>query len=250
MLGIGEALEAIDAAVTIGEAWTAAPRTPMSPAQPAPGKGRLIDEAEAKELMARAGLPVPPGRRVRTPDEAVEAAFRIGFPVALKAIGLAHKSEHGAVRLGIESVGTVGAAAEALRKMGDGLLVERMVDGAVAELLVGVTRDAVFGLVLTIGAGGILTELLRDSRVLLWPATGDEIRSALRQLRLFPLLDGYRGRPKADIDAAVSAIEGIGAFAAAARPAILELEVNPLIVCARGGGALVADVLMVREDER
>ena len=129
------------------------------------------DEAEAKALLAEAGLPVPPGRRAANADEAVAAAATLGFPVALKALGIAHKSEHGAVRLNLRDEAAVRDAAEALSALGSGLYVERMVTGGVAELIVGITRDPIFGPVMTIGSGGVLVELLKDSATLLLPST-------------------------------------------------------------------------------
>jgi len=120
-----------------------------------------------------------------------------------------------------------------------------MVEGAVAELIVGVTRDPLFGPVMTLGSGGVLVELLKDSATLLLPTTREEIEMALRGLKLFPLLDGYRGRPKADLHAAIDAIGGIAAFALDNADAIEELDINPLIVCADDQGAWIADALMV-----
>ena len=172
----------------------------------------------------------------------------LGFPVALKALGIAHKSEHGAVRLNLRDEAAVRDAANALSGLGTGLYVERMVAGGIAELIVGVTRDPIFGPVMTIGSGGVLVELLKDSATLLLPATRADIEAALRGLKLFPLLDGYRGRPKADIDAAIDAISGIAAFAVANAGAIEELDINPLIVCGEGQGAWIADALLVTSD--
>ena len=203
------------------------------------------DEAEAKALLAGAGLPVPPGRRASDASEAVAAAAALGFPVALKALGIAHKSEHGAVRLNLRDEAAVRDAANALAGLGSSLYVERMVAGGIAELIVGVTRDPIFGPVMTIGSGGVLVELLKDSATLLLPATRTDIEAALRGLKLFPLLDGYRGRTKGDVHAAIDAISGIAAFATANAGAIDELDINPLIVCGEGQGAWIADALLV-----
>ena len=168
-----------------------------------------------RHCCAKAGLPVPPGRRAGNAAEAVAAASALGFPVALKALGIAHKSEHGAVRLDLRDEAAVRDAAAALSGLGTGLYVERMVTGGVAELIVGVTSDPIFGPVMTIGSGGVLVELLKDSATLLLPATRADIEAALRGLKLFPLLDGFRGRPKADLDATIDAISGIADFAVA-----------------------------------
>ena len=281
ILGIAEAFDAAAAAAFVGQAWRAAAPSPLRggwsegpggvtstgtplprsqntsrlslatpPDRPAAGHTLLEgegtpDEAEAKQALRERGLPVPDGRRVRDVAEAVEAATALGFPVALKALGIAHKSEHGAVRLNLRDAMAVKGAATALLHLGTGLYVERMIEGGVAELIVGVTRDPLFGPVMTVGSGGVLVELLKDSATLLLPSTAGEIEAALRGLKLFPLLDGYRGRPKADVAAAVAAILGIAEFAAANAARLEELDINPLIVCAEGKGAFIADALMV-----
>ena len=137
------------------------------------------------------------------------------------------------------------AAAEQLVGLGSGLYVERMVEGGVAELIVGVTRDPLFGPVMTVGSGGVLVELLKDSATLLLPAEPRRVEAALRGLKLFPLLDGFRGRPKADLAAAIDAVLKISGFALANAETLAELDINPLIVCAEGKGAWVADALLV-----
>jgi acyl-CoA synthetase (NDP forming) len=275
-MGIAEAMDAAEAAAFIGEHWKhpssppvggrggpakpgrrggacdALPNFPLSDALRAPplplvgGEDeRQPSEAGAKSLLAGCGLPVPPGRKVPSPEDAVDAAKELGFPVALKALGVAHKSEHGAVRLNLASADAVKGAARDLLPLGTGLYVEKMVTGGLAELIVGITHDPLFGPVMTVGSGGVLVELLQDSATLLLPVGRDEIEAALRGLKLFPLLDGYRGRLKADLSAAVDAILGIASFALENADAIEELDINPLIVCRQGEGAWIADALLV-----
>ena len=209
-----------------------------------------LSEADAKAMLAAAGLPVPAGIRAATVEEAIAAAKTLGFPVALKALGVAHKSEAGAVVLNLLDAAAVEVAASRLIGLGTGLYVERMVQGGIAELIVGVTQDPLFGPVMTLGTGGVLVELLKDSATLLLPASRDEIEAALRGLRLFPLLDGFRGRPKADLGAAIAAIEGVADFVQAHAAVIGELDINPLIVCAVGEGAWVADALLVTREKK
>ena len=208
------------------------------------------DEAAAKAMLAAAGLPVPPGRRAANVLEAVAAASALGYPVALKAMGVAHKSEAGAVKLNLRDASSVAEVAAALLPLGTGLYVERMVQGGVAELIVGITRDPLFGPVMTLGSGGVMVELLKDSATLLLPSSPADIEAALRGLKLFPLLDGFRGRPKSDLAAAVAAIAKIADFALANAATLDELDVNPLIVCAEGQGAWVADALLVLESAK
>ncbi|MEP6282988.1 MAG: acetate--CoA ligase family protein [Nitratireductor sp.] len=250
LCGMAEALDAAEAAAAIGGAWKRPLPPPVAQAPPArlcpPGPfGGMADEAAAKSLLAEAGLAIPSGRVVESAEDASFAATGIGFPVALKALGIAHKSERDAVRLGLTDGAAVHDAATALLALSDRLYVERMVDGGIAELIVGVTRDPLFGPVMTVGSGGVLVELLRDTETLLLPPTRAEIEAALRRLELFPLLDGYRGRPRADLEAAIDIIAGVADFAGAHADTLDELDINPLIVCAEGQGAWIADALIV-----
>jgi acyl-CoA synthetase (NDP forming) len=246
--GIAEAIDATEAAAAIGMAWAlpetaavaGAGRNSAQPLAPV-----VLDEAQAKAKLRAAGLSVPEGRRAANPDEAVAAATALGFPVAVKALGLTHKSDLGAVRLGLGDAVSVREAACEMAGIGTGLHVERMVAGGVAELIVGVVSDPVFGPVMALGSGGVLVELLQDSATLLLPASRDTVEVALRGLRLFPLLDGFRGRPRADLGAAVDAVLKIAAFVLDHPGGIKELEVNPLIVRREGEGAFVADVLLL-----
>ncbi|HVW55995.1 MAG TPA: acetate--CoA ligase family protein [Rhizobiaceae bacterium] len=275
--GIVEALDAAEAAAFVGGAWMhafpsplrrgsigaadrgrvaggvpnrTAPNFDVTPSArfsgTSPSRGEeTLDEATAKSLLSAAGLPVPSGRKVLTPTEAIAAAQSLGFPVAVKALGIAHKSEHGAVRLNLKDADEVQAAAQDLLQLGTGLYIERMVAGGVVELIVGITRDPLFGPVMTVGSGGVLVELIKDSATLLLPSTREEIEAALRSLKMSPLLDGYRGRSKADLQAALDTIDGVGRFALENADRLEELDINPLIVCEDGQGAWIADALMV-----
>ncbi len=154
---------------------------------------------------------------------------------------MAHKTEAGAVALGLDSAEAVARAAAAMPG-GAGFLVERMVAGAVAEIILGVTRDPAHGLALTIGAGGVLAELMADTATLMIPASEAEIRAAIAGLRTAPLLTGFRGRQRADIGAVVRAALAVQSFAEANAERLLELDINPLIVTAEG--AVAADALI------
>ena len=182
-------------------------------------------------------------------DEAVAIADHLGYPVALKALGIAHKSERNAVRLNLRDADAVRSAANDLAGLGSGLYVERMVTGAVAELIVGITDDPQFGPVMTLGTGGVLVELLQDTVTMLLPSSREDTGAALRALRMFPLLNGYRGKPQADLEAALDAIMGIAAFAMNNAGRITELDINPLLVCGTGHGVWIADALMVTKGE-
>jgi hypothetical protein len=136
------------------------------------------------------------------------------------------------------------AAAERLSALSDTLLVEEMVIDGVAEILVGALVDAQFGLTLVIGAGGVLTELLQDSVSLLPPFSRTSIETALRRLTVHKMLHGFRGRPPADVPALIDAIVAVGRYAEANLAALVELDVNPVIVRAAGAGAVAVDALI------
>jgi acetate---CoA ligase (ADP-forming) len=204
------------------------------------GPLRMLDEGTAKARLAVAGVAVPRG--VSGPDLAalVQGVGTLAPPLALKGLGFAHKSEAGAVRLGLATLD-----GQAPMPGANGYLAEEMVTGVVAELLLGARRDAVYGATLTIGFGGVTAELLADTVTLVCPVTGAEIEGALLSLRLWPLLDGYRGRQKADVAAVVAAALAVqGMLAADAR--VEEIEINPLMV--RETGAIAADAVIWEED--
>ncbi len=131
-----------------------------------------------------------------------------------------------------------------MQHLGEVLLVERMVADAVAELIVGIGRDAVIGLYLLVGSGGILAELIGDSRVLMLPATREEIGAAIGALKVGRLLDGFRGGRRGDLSAAVDAAMIVQSFALEKADRLLELDINPLLVLAEGDGVVAADVLI------
>jgi len=243
LCGIDEALAAADAAAAVGESWEADAPAPLLRPSASDAEPLLLLESDAKAALATFGLPVPQSRVVGAAC-AAEAATAIGFPVAVKVMGFAHKSEAGAVRLNLASAPEVEIAAKCLTSLGDTLLVERMVTDAVAELLIGVTRQPRLGLLMTIAAGGTLVELLGDAVSMLLPVSDRAIRDAILGLKTAPLLDGYRGRPVADVDAAVAAASAIARFAEAHAERLEELDVNPLLVRANGKGAVAVDALI------
>ena len=364
--GVREAFAAIECAAAVGEAWRAPPGAPLLADGCPPDALVLLDEAASKARLATFGVAIPPGAVARSEDEAVAVAASLGGPVAVKALGIAHKTEHGAVRLGLREPEKIREAARELLALGGGggrsgagggsdggsgesggsgsggddndgaagrlwyrrprphgssgndgsgsdcdgvlvetergavrpgprdpgeareaagelpapgvgdgnggscgggdgsggggngnddgggvagdsgsrVLVERFTPDVVAELIVGLHRDPQLGLLLTVGSGGTFVELAADSATLLLPVSEAEVRAALSGLRCAPVLEGYRGRTPADVDAAVAAILGIARFAVEHRDRLEELDVNPLGVRARGRGAVALDALI------
>jgi acyl-CoA synthetase (NDP forming) len=237
MQGLRETVVAIAASSRIGTRQREARQVePLArPIGLREGSAVLLDEMASKAALRAFGLRIPQFGQAADAREAVLVAEAIGYPVVVKAVSasLAHKTEQEAVKLNLTSADEVREAVGTLSQRFDRFLVEKMITGALAELIVGVTRDSQFGLSLTVGAGGIWVELLSDSATLLLPASRSQIEQALRGLRCFALLDGCRGRPRADVAQIVDAIEAIACFAQAHADRLQELDVNPLIVTAQ-----------------
>jgi hypothetical protein len=186
-----------------------------------------------------------------TPERAVADAAGVGYPLVLKAVSaqLPHKTEAGAVALNLRDAAALDAALVQMRQRiaayapqvaFDQVLLEPMAEAPLAELIVGIKREPDFALALVIGAGGVLVELLKDSASLLLPTTDSAIRTALLNLRSATLLQGFRGRPAADLDALVAAIRAVADYACENAGQLLELDVNPLMVGAHGTTAVDA----------
>jgi acetate---CoA ligase (ADP-forming) len=217
------------------------------------GKGPQ-PEWRGKEILAAAGIRVPDGALARTVDDAVAIANRVGYPVALKAqaAALTHKTEAGGVILNLADEAALRAAWAAMQSnikraapgvTLDGVLVEKMSPKGL-ELMVGAKRDPEWGTVLLVGLGGIWVEALGD--VTLLPVDADETRivEALRSLRTAKLLAGFRGAPPADIEAVAQVVMAVGRLMRTV-PELTEIDVNPLMVHAKGQGATALDALIV-----
>lgn len=231
--GIDEAITAAEVAAGIGEAWNDPAPLPLLNVVPVDGELDTLSEADAKLELAACGLPVPRGLQAFSPHEAAEQAERLGFPVVLKGLGIAHKTEAGAVVLDLRDPEAVSTAAAAMVANG-GYLIEKMIDPPVAELIVGASRDPVFGLSLTLGAGGIFVELLEDSVILPLPATKADIRAAISRLKIAKLIHGYRGRPRGDLGATIDAVAATAEYVVQNAVRLEELDLNPLMVLPEG----------------
>jgi acyl-CoA synthetase (NDP forming) len=245
MLGLDDALTAFEAAAFIGRNWARSDKPPTVEVPERRGSAEHpMSEFEAKRLLKAHGLVVPEGA-VCLVHDAVKRADEIGYPVTLKvsSASISHKTEAGGVALNLKTAEDVRSAAGKLSRVAGELLVERMITGAVAELIIGLKSDPQFGLALVIGAGGILAEFLADSGTLILPTSRAEIERALRSLKVWKLIEGFRGK-SGDVAATVRAIEAVAAFAEAHRGLIEELDVNPLLVLPPGHGAVAVDALI------
>jgi acyl-CoA synthetase (NDP forming) len=225
------------------------------PGMPKIGKGPQ-PEWMGKKILAAAGISVPVGDLARTVDEAVAVAKRIGYPVVLKAqaAALTHKTEAGGVMLNLADEASLRAAwitmmASVKRAAPDvaldGALIEKMSTKG-RELMIGAKRDPGWGTVLLLGLGGIWVEVMGDVQLLPGDADEKQIVAALRTLRSAKLLDGFRGMPPADVEAAARVVLAIGRLMRTV-PEIVEIDVNPLVVHAKGQGATALDALIVAE---
>ena len=246
LAGIDAGVAAVKAAADVGAAWKRPPGAPLlvAPGGTAEGTVEVLDEAESKALLARAGVPVPASRVVGDAGAAVAAAEGLGYPVVVKALGVAHKTEVGGVRLNLRSADEVTSAVKMMSGLSESFRVEKMVEEVVAEIIVGVARDEQFGPYLVVGGGGIFVELMKDSVSLLLPITREEALCALGELKCAPLLHCFRGCPQADLNAAADVILAVAGMVEQDPSSIAELDINPLMVLAEGHGAVAADALI------
>ncbi len=237
MHGLDDTLTAIEAAAFLG-CDRSKPIPVLEPGSP--DVTRLLSEAKAKTSLALHGLDIPQSHTVTTADAAAEATKALGIPIVLKGSGAAHKTEAGLVALSLMTPLAVHAAAK--RMDCPEYLVEKMVTDCIAELLIGVLRDPAHGFVLTLAAGGTLTEILKDNTSLLLPVSEEDLLEALSTLRIFPLLNGYRGKSGANLSAIAKAVMAVQAYVLANAAQLEELEINPLICTT--DRAVAADALI------
>ena len=255
----------LDDALRVVKLW-AAYRHRASPGVPPPG-GAAPLSADRREMLGRLpagaltapqlrpvldayGVPVAKERFAARADEAVSAAGSLGYPIALKAVsrGLVHKSDAGAVHLDLRDAHDVirawDAISAAVRRLPgtklDGCVVQEMVTGE-AEVIVGARRDEQFGPVILVGWGGVLVEVLHDVEMAPAPITAARAAELFAMLRIWPLLSGVRGRPPLDVERIADIASRVSRLAADLGDRLIELDVNPIVVRARGEGAVAVD---------
>ena len=244
MQGIEDCLFAIRAAAGVGSKQAAAANLlPLLSTHCSATQLRPVDEWTSKQRLKEAGVAVPEGQLCKR-SEVVAVAKAMQFPLVLKAVSadLAHKSEVGAVAINLSDVNEVSMALEAMNAGFDDFLLEAMVTSVIAEFIIGVNRDATFGLSLLVGSGGTLVELLDDTCTLLLPLQEGDAEAAIDSLKGERLLRGYRGAKKADRAALIGAIEAIAEFAIQNVDSLSELDVNPMMVLPEG--VVAADAFM------
>ncbi len=249
LCGIRQALDAAEIASAIGEFWKNGPKGDLlcgPVANSDDGAKKRIDEWEAKQYLAKAGITVPRGKRCSDLEELRAFAETIEFPMVLKACSaeLIHKSDVSAVYVGISDSDELENRALALFSRFELLLVEEMVASAVCELIVGINQDPVIGPWMLVGSGGIYAELLKDQQVILLPADRKALEEAVDNLKINPILNGYRSSSPADYEAVVSTLEKISSYWEHNKNQLASLEINPLLALPEGKGACAVDAVM------
>ncbi|WP_419904327.1 acetate--CoA ligase family protein [Kiloniella sp.] len=247
--GLDNGLKAINSAAWIGRRWNEIKEsgviTVLNERHDLVGDVEILDEVEAKALLSQYGLRVPQNKTVPI-EQAAKVAEEIGYPVVVKAVSaeLAHKTEVGGVSLNLQNKDMVESAAQSMRPLTDTVLVEEMITDVVSEIIIGVSRDPQFGLSVVVGSGGVFVELLKDSAPLLLPSSKKDIQSALKSLKLYPMMDGYRGLAKGDIPALTDTIEKLIHFVEENDTRLMELDINPVMVLPEGRGVIIADAMI------
>jgi acyl-CoA synthetase (NDP forming) len=247
------AVRALDALLRLGAAQDA-PRTVPPIPEPVTLPAQGLDEAEAKRLLAQAGITAAPEQAVQSADAAIAAAEAFGYPVVMKILSpdILHKSDIGAVKLGLGDAQAVRAAhAEVLEAAKDhapeakvtGVLVAKQLTGGV-ECLMGINRDPTFGPVAVFGLGGIFVELLNDVALRACPFDAATAREMILSIRGAAILRGARGTAPADIDALAEMLSKLSLFAAAAGDRLASIDLNPVLAMPEGQGAYALDAVI------
>ena len=235
-------------------------RPPLSGALPAAAEEALrASPPDTAAVLGAFGLPLARSRVASTAGDAAQAAEAMGLPVVVKiaSADFPHKSDAGLVVLGLDSLDNVEQSAQAVMDRAraanpdatiDGVEVQQMVIGG-TEMIVGVTRDPTLGPAVMVGTGGVFTEVLADTAVRPLPLDEADAYEMIRSLKGFPLLEGARGRPPADLDALVQVVMTTAILATALGDRLAELDLNPVVVLDRGDGAIVVDHLMILADK-
>jgi acyl-CoA synthetase (NDP forming) len=214
----------------------------------------VLTEFESKELLKEIGISIPDQKLTSTKEETVSAAKGIGFPVVLKLMAedIIHKSDTGAVKLNIKNEEETANAFEELMNIPSQaeklISVQKMADEPITELIIGMTTDAQFGPALMFGIGGILVELLEDVSFRIAPITEYDAREQIHEIKGFPILDGYRGKPKADVEAIVQTLLKVSDLVIK-HEEIYEMDLNPVFIYDKGLICVDARIILKKPEK-
>ena len=247
--GVDEALDAVAAGAFIGRTSgdnNSRVLPPVLQSKVELHSTAVVSEYDSKMLLRSAGLPVAPAVVVSSVDDAVTASTETGFPLVIKISGVSHKTEQNGVVLNVKTEAALREHASVLLKNTDRILIEPFYQDAIAELLIGIVREPDGLFKLTVGAGGVLTELLRDTASMLLPVTEMQLQQELEALKIAKVLHGFRGKPAADTESIVQAVLKLCEWVELNQEYIAEVEINPLL-CMQNK-AVVVDALITSSE--
>ena len=247
--GLLESLEAIHHSCRIRNVWNEWSLPKIVSSQKKELSNKILNEYESKKVLAKHGFSTPVSFMV-TAEKVLNAAKEIGYPVVVKVIteDLLHKTEVGGVGLNLRNESEVELALSRMDGLGEFFLVEEMITDSVAEIILGVSVDAKFGLTMTIGAGGIFAELLDDKITFMLPISRLHVSRAINKLRINTLLKGWRGRSLGDTESLIDSVLNLANFVESHIDSLVECEINPLIVRNLGEKAIVVDALIILKE--
>ena len=213
----------------------------------------VLTEFESKELLQEIGIPIPAQKLTISKKETISAAEEIGFPIVMKLMAedVVHKSDTGAVKLNLKTKEDIDKAYDDLMNIPSQeekrISVQKMADEPITELIIGMTTDPQFGPALMFGIGGILVELLEDVSFRIAPITEYDANEMIHEIKGFPILDGYRGKPKADIEAIVEVLMKISDLVTK-HEEIHEMDLNPVFIYEKGLICVDARIILKKKD--
>jgi len=221
---------------------------------------KILTYKHCVEILARYNIPLARGNIASSPEEAIKIAENIGYPVALKVLSpqIIHKTDAKVLKLGIRNESELISAYDEIIRNAmhynpnaeiQGVLVQEMIEG-VAEVIIGISQDIQFGPVILFGLGGIFVEILEDVSLRVPPITKYDAEEMIQEIKGYKLLEGFRGKPKADIKAIIDILLKVSNMACELRESILEMDLNPIIVREEGKGAYVVDVRMLFKENQ
>ena len=240
--GMKEALFTIKKAIEIGSIWKNESAVKNYKVKRQNKNIKTYSEFESKKILKKIGIRIPKGI-ISDKIKLKKDSAKIGFPLVAKIHSntIFHKSEHNGVKTNIKNFNELISKTKTFKNQ---ILLEKMVKDSLIEILIGIKIDDEFGPVIVIGAGGIYTELIRETKTLLLPLTKKDIQNELKNMKIGKILFGYRNQDRADIDSLIKTILSLSKFAEKNINKLHEIEINPLIVCKKNKGVFAVDALI------
>ena len=240
--GMKEALFTIKKAIEIGSIWKNESAVKNYKVKRQNKNIKTYSEFESKKILKKIGIRIPKGI-ISDKIKLKKDSAKIGYPLVAKIHSnmIFHKSELNGVKTNIKNFNELISKTKTFKNQ---ILLEKMVKDSLIEILIGIKIDDEFGPVIVIGAGGIYTELIRETKTLLLPLTKKDIQNELKNMKIGKILFGYRNQDRADIDSLIKTILSLSKFAEKNINKLHEIEINPLIVCKKNKGVFAVDALI------